>query len=294
MHLYSREVTLDIWSIKTFLTLADVKRLSVCAELLCITKSAASSRIKQLEGELDQKLFERSARGMQMTPAGERFYQHAQIMQQHWQHAKAEMKLSESSGCSLNIATHPTLAVGFLHRWGYQLKQLNEQLTLHMSVDYSREIIAQVASGSLDIGLIFVADVTTGLIVEQVFEEPLIMVSTRPCRVLDVTPEEYLYIDWGWGYNAAHIERLPHLKNCSQTCGYGGVGLSWLLSQGGSTYLPTRIAADAIKQQNIFQVIDAPIFNRPIFTSYAREPHNPELIAQAIQALNSCFLQEVQ
>ena len=114
---------MDTWSIKTFLTLAEVKRLSICAERLCITKSAVSSRIKQLESQLDQSLFERSTQGMTLTLAGERFYQHAQIMQQRWEHAKADVKRSEQSAGTLRIATHNTLASDFLPRWGSELRK---------------------------------------------------------------------------------------------------------------------------------------------------------------------------
>ena len=276
---------MDTWSIKTFLTLAEVKRLSLCAELLCITKSAVSSRIKQLESQLDQPLFERSAQGMTLTLAGERFYQHAQIMQQRWEHAKADVKRSELSAGSLRIATHNTLANDFLHRWGSELRRQDAHLTLHMSADYSGEIVSQVAAGTLDIGLIFVADATAGLIVEQIFADDLIMVSNRPILAHQVTAEDYLYIDWGWGYNAAHSERLTHLQNSLQTCGLGEAGLPWLLANGGSAYLPQRTVRSYLQNRRLYQVTDAPIFKRPIFATYAREPHNPPLVSQALQAL---------
>ncbi|WP_315982270.1 hypothetical protein [Aliamphritea spongicola] len=54
---------------------------------------------------------------MTLTLAGERFYQHAQIMQQRWEHAKADVKRSEQSAGTLRIATHNTLASDFLPRW---------------------------------------------------------------------------------------------------------------------------------------------------------------------------------
>ncbi|WP_271272840.1 LysR family transcriptional regulator [Aliamphritea hakodatensis] len=276
---------MDTWSIKTFLTLAEVKRLSICAERLCITKSAVSSRIKQLESQLDQSLFERSTQGMTLTLAGERFYQHAQIMQQRWEHAKADVKRSEQSAGTLRIATHNTLASDFLPRWGSELRRHDPQLTLHMSAYYSSEIVAQVAAGTLDIGLIFVADATAGLIVEQAFADDLIMVASKPLLTHQITAEDYLYIDWGWGYNAAHSERLPHLQNSLQTCGLGEAGLPWLLANGGCAYLPKRTVQSYLQSRRLYQVTDAPVFERPVFATYAREPHNPALVRQASDAL---------
>jgi DNA-binding transcriptional LysR family regulator len=278
---------MDNWSVKTFLTLAEVKRLNECAQLLCITKSAVSSRIKQLESHLDQQLFERSSQGMALTPAGRRFYQHAQIMQQRWEHAKADIKLSEDSLGTLRIGTHMTLARDFLYPWGSILKKQHAALTLHMSADYSREIVSQVAAGKLDIGLIFVADTTSGLVVDQVHCDSLIMVSTEKIDVKAVHSRDYLYIDWGWGYNAAHMERLPHLQHCQQSSGLGEIGLAWLLHNGGSAYLPERIVRTYLAASSLYAVANAPVFNRPIFVTYPSEPQKPEMLNLARQALAS-------
>ncbi len=280
---------MDNWSIKTFLTLAEVKKLNESAQLLCITKSAVSSRIKQLESHLDQELFERSSQGMKLTNAGRRFYQHAQIMQQRWEHAKSDIKLSDDSAGTLRIATHTTLALDFLAPWGSLLKKQNPRLTLHMSADYSREIVSQAAAGKLDIGLIFVADTTSGLTVEQVFADQLIMVSNQAIAVDHVKAEDYLYIDWGWGYNAAHSERLPHLQNSLQTSGLGEVALPWLLSNGGSAYLPMRTVKPYLLNQQLFAVEGAPEFSRPIFATYSSEAQNPEILNNAKQALVQCL-----
>ncbi len=284
---------MDNWSIKTFLTLAEVKKLNESAQLLCITKSAVSSRIKQLEMHLDQTLFERSSQGMSLTAAGRRFHQHAQIMQQRWEHAKADIQLSEDSAGTLRIATHTTLAMDFLYQWGSCLKNQKANLTLHMSADYSSEIVSQVAAGKIDMGLIFVADTTSGLIVEQVFCDELVMVSKYPLNVFEVKAQDYLYVDWGWGYNAAHVERLPHLQNCLQSSGLGEIALPWLLNNGGSAYLPRRIVNRYLADQRLQLVQDAPVFNRPIFATYSSEPQNSETLAFARQGLDG-YLKSLQ
>jgi DNA-binding transcriptional LysR family regulator len=280
---------MDNWSIKTFLTLAEVKNLNESAQLLCITKSAVSSRIKQLESHLDQELFERSNQGMALTNAGRRFYQHARIMQQRWEQAKSDIKLNEDSAGTLRIATHTTLAMDFLYPWGSLLKKQKPRLTLHMSADYSSEIVSQAAAGKLDIGLIFVADTTSGLTVEQVYADQLIMVSNQAIAVEQVKAADYLYIDWGWGYNAAHTERLPHLQNCLQTSGLGEVALPWLLNNGGSAYLPMRTVKQYLLNKQLFAVAGAPEFSRPIFATYSSDAQNPEILNDAKQSLVQCL-----
>ena len=288
-YFYAAGLQMDNWSIKTFLTLAEVKNLNESAQLLCITKSAVSSRIKQLESHLDQVLFERSTQGMALTNAGRRFYQHAQIMQQRWEHAKSDVKRSDDSAGTLRIATHMTLAMDFLYPWGSLLKTQKPRLTLHMSADYSRAIVSQVAAGKIDIGLIFVADTTSGVTVEQVYVDQLVMVSNQAIAVEQVKAEDYLYIDWGWGYNAAHSERLPHLHNCLQSSGLGEIALPWLQSNGGSAYLPMRAVKQLLQNQELFMVDGAPEFSRPIFATYSSEAQNPETLKDAKQSLVQCL-----
>ena len=278
---------MDMQSIKTFLTLAEVKRLSLCAEMLCLTKSAVSSRIKQLEMQLDQQLFERSAQGMLLTIAGQRFYQHAIAMQQRWERAKKEIKQSEDASGLLRLGAHPSLANDLLLEWGSILNQRYANLTIHLEADYSSEIVRQVAAGALDIGLIFVADATTGLIVDQVFEYKLVMVSSSASSLQQVKSEDYLYLDWGWGYNAAHSERLPQLENSRLSCGLAELGLPWLQKNGGTAYLPERIAAPLLDSGELFRVADAPLFKRPIFATYASDPLDQALLQNALDALTN-------
>ena len=276
---------MDMQTIKTFLTLAEVKRLSLCAEQLCLTKSALSSRIKQLEQELDQILFQRDAKGMLLTNAGRRFYHHALAMQQRWERARREIALGDEPAASLRLGAHPTLARDLLLPWSGQLKQQHPDLTLHMEVDYSSVMVRQVAAGELDIGLILVADTTAGLVVEQVFEDRLLMVSTQATELAQVSTEEYLYLDWGWGYNAAHAERLPQLENSGVSCGLGALGLPWLESQGGTAYLPERLVGESVKSGQLLLVEDAPQFRRPVFATFSREPLDPMLVEQALGVL---------
>lgn len=282
---------MDLQAIKTFLTLADLKRLSLCAEQLCLTKSAVSSRIKQLEEQLDQPLFVRSNEGMSLTPAGRQFYHHAIAMQQRWQRAKRELAQQQTSSGRLRLAAHPSLAGDLLFRWGSVLHQYDPHLNIHLEADYSGAIVRQIAAGALDIGLIFVADATAGLVVEQAAEDRLLMVSSRATSLEQVTADNYLYIDWGWGYNAAHSERLPQLQSSRLTCGFAALGLPWLQRNGGCAYLAERQAAPLLKSGELHRVADAPEFRRPIFVTYASDAQDPRLLQVALTSLREVLAQ---
>lgn len=277
---------MDVQSIKTFLTLSECQRLGACAEQLCLTKSAVSARIKQLETQLGKPLFERGPQGMVLTQAGQRFYQHAIVMQQRWERARRDIEQDEVGVGMIRIGAHPSLAQDLLLAWGGLLKEHHADLSIHLEADYSKDIIRQVAAGELDAGLIYIADTLAGLVVEEVFEERLIMVSVGPCYLEDITQENYLYLDWGWGYNAAHSELLPQLRDCRVSSGLGELGLPWLMRHGGATYLPERVAVPKLATGELCRVEAAPVFRRPVYATYASTPSDPGRLADALQALS--------
>ncbi len=276
---------MDMQSIKTFLMLAEVKRLGDCAKQLHLTKSAISTRIKQLEAELDQQLFERGAQGMKLTVQGQRFYRHALSLQRCWENAKREIRLTEQPGGLLRIGAHPALADDLLLDWAAGLRTLDSTQSLHLMADYSTALIQQVSSGILDIALILVAETAPGLLVERLFNDHLQMVSTDTDRLALVNPERYIYLDWGWGYNAAHGERLAQLQSAPVTSGLASLGTHWLQRQGGTAYLPARWVQEALAEGSLRLVKDAPRFERPVYATYSTVHPFPGRIALAMRAL---------
>ncbi|MCC2956347.1 LysR family transcriptional regulator [Massilia sp. IC2-477] len=68
---------MDIHQLKSLVTIARCGTVARAAELLHLSQPAISAHIKQLEEELRVRLFERHARGMSLTAAGEAVFEHA-------------------------------------------------------------------------------------------------------------------------------------------------------------------------------------------------------------------------
>ena len=62
-------------ALQAFETIARRKSFSLAAEELHLTPSAMSHQVAKLEGLLNVRLFERSARGVELTPAGQQYLQ---------------------------------------------------------------------------------------------------------------------------------------------------------------------------------------------------------------------------
>ena len=68
---------MDTNLIKTFISLAETKNFNKTAENLYISQPTVSMRIKQLEDELGQTLFDRDKRNVELTAAGYAYLQYA-------------------------------------------------------------------------------------------------------------------------------------------------------------------------------------------------------------------------
>jgi DNA-binding transcriptional LysR family regulator len=62
-------------ALQAFETIARRKSFSLAAEELHLTPSAVSHQVAKLESLLNVRLFERSARGVELTPAGQQYLQ---------------------------------------------------------------------------------------------------------------------------------------------------------------------------------------------------------------------------
>ena len=69
--------TFDWDSMQSFLAIARAGRLTVAAQRLGIDHTTLSRRIKELEGALQTRLFDRGVGGYVLTSQGERFLQSA-------------------------------------------------------------------------------------------------------------------------------------------------------------------------------------------------------------------------
>jgi len=69
---------MELYHLRTFVTVAEEGNLSRAAERLHLSQPAVSAHVKSLEEELGVSLFSRTARGMDVTPSGKRLCAKAQ------------------------------------------------------------------------------------------------------------------------------------------------------------------------------------------------------------------------
>jgi DNA-binding transcriptional LysR family regulator len=136
--------------------------------------------------------------------------------------------------------------------------------------------------GTLDIALMYTPSHAPGLVVEHLFDETLVMVSSRPdTRWPD---DDYIYVDWGPGFYARHRENWPDLERPPQVVNIGWLAVQLILANGGSCFLPLRMARPLLEEGRLFAVVDGPELPHPAYMVYPRECTS-EALPRALEGL---------
>ncbi|MBZ6014540.1 LysR family transcriptional regulator [Leuconostoc gelidum subsp. gelidum] len=143
--------------IKTFIAVYETRSFSKAADQLFISQPTVSVHIKQLEEQLNVKLFDRNGR-MFLSPTlnARRFYQHATQLLDDWQEATASLDLTtENTRTSISIGASQTTATVLLPKIIAQLsKSTLNSMNLKVEMHNSEEILAGVLNKQFDLGFI--------------------------------------------------------------------------------------------------------------------------------------------
>ena len=177
-------------SIMTFEVVTRLGSISKAAEELSLTPSAISHQITNLEAHIGRKLFERTARGVELTRSGERYQQSLAgalvVIANAAENARAE-------GIEvLRIQSSPSFAalwlVPRLQRFIEKHPDIKIKLSAsHVHTDFSRE--------EIDVDIRYGLSQWPDLHVETVFEEEVLpLISPRLKEKLNLrSPEELLF-----------------------------------------------------------------------------------------------------
>jgi len=272
----------DIDQARTFLAIAANGSFLEASRQLHLTQSTVSARVQRLEDELGGRLFVRNRAGATLTTAGHRFLEYAKRLVLTAEQARHEVGLPQRYRATIHIGGRIALWEGFLPKWVGWMREEAEDVLVRSEIGFEEDLMRRLIEGTLDIGLMYTPTHSPGLIVEHLFDEILVLVSTRKA---DQGPgEDYIFIEWGPGFRAQHAQSYPDLDRPPQVANIGWLGIQLTLANGGSCYLPKRMAAPLVRAGKLFLVNGAPEFPHPAYMVYPRESDNP-VFEQALTGL---------
>jgi DNA-binding transcriptional LysR family regulator len=179
---------MSITRYKYFEKVARLGTIREAAEALHVAPSAVSRQIAQLEYENDIALFERHARGMNLTSAGEILFAHARGLLDH--HESARSEISDLKGLrrgEVRVWTIEGMVKDFVVPIIADFQEQYPGILISLEVASTDLITNALMSDDADIGILFNPQSLRGLAVAASVNDPLhVVVSpSHPAAALD-------------------------------------------------------------------------------------------------------------
>jgi DNA-binding transcriptional LysR family regulator len=281
---------MDVTQARTFLEIVEAGTFVAAAERLNVTQSTVSARIKELELTLGRPLFTRGRAGVTLTPAGQRLRRHAAAIVRVWQQAQQDVALPAAYRASLAIGGQLSLWDRILVRWLGRLRRALPDVALEAEVGQPDGLMRQMTEGFLDVAVLYAPESRAGLVVEQLLEETLVLVSSSP-DYAESPDVPYVFVDWGPEFLTSHRQVYADVDTPGLQVSVGVIGLQYILEFGGAGYLPVRVVQPLIDAKRLFAVANAPAFTRPAFAVYRADDTNDDL-SRALTILRTLIAEE--
>ncbi|MCX9044460.1 MULTISPECIES: LysR family transcriptional regulator [Enterobacteriaceae] len=216
----------DLQSLRLFLLAAESGSLTKAASQSNITLSAASKRIAELEKNFECRLFIRQPRGLELTAAGQGAIRHTRKLLDNVNQMASEIS-DYSAGIlgHIRVAANVSAVIQFLPQDLAGFQRENPRLRILLEEALSENIVEQVDSGRVDIGIF----------ADNVAASGIRTFTYRQDRLVLLVPS---------GHPLASFPSISF----TETLGYNYVGLN----QGSS--LLRRISDEAISAGKILKV----------------------------------------
>lgn len=279
---------MDISLLRTFLEVARLRHFGKAAETLCVTQSAVSARIKQLESTLDVALFIRKRGDIQLTVAGNRLRRHAETIVKGWARAQQDIAMDSSLSDSISIGCMNDLWPITVKDLCLRLAREAPEMLVQVEILTSETLIQRLTSGLLDLAVMFEPPQMSGLVTRKVRDLPLVMVSSRPgLSAAEAVRSGYTLVDWGNSFSSLHAKHYPDAPPPMMRTGSGGLAYDLIQQQGGTAYLAEPMVADALEQGRLFRVADAPVLERQVYLVVRPEYEQRQPVRIAIDCLQA-------
>jgi DNA-binding transcriptional LysR family regulator len=255
---------MDITLARTFLAICDSGNFVKAAEQLFVTQSTVSSRVKLLEDLLGQQLFTRTKAGAYMTTAGVHFKPFSEKLVQTWEQARHDVGLPEEFVRVFTIGAEFALWEHLLVSWIPWIRTSVKDLAVSADVGSSDYLMHQLVDGMLDLVVTFTPQHRSGMVVEHLMEEQLVLVSTDKYSASPLGAG-YVYVDWGPEFRIIHMEAFPEHDTPIISVTYGPLALQLILANGGAAYLPIRLIRSMLDNGLLHIIEEAPVFPRQVY-----------------------------
>ena len=189
----------DLASLSLFVRIAETRSITKAAEASHIALAAASRRVTQLEDQYGVQLLYRTARGVELTPAGNVLLNHARVMLNQANVMLADLSDYAKGGKgSVRIQANTSALAQFLSQELAAFSQAHPGVKISLEEQRSSAIIQALHAGTTEIGIVMEGTAVEGLQCFDYRQDKLVAVVPRkhPVKGKSVTYKRLLDYDF--------------------------------------------------------------------------------------------------
>lgn len=143
---------MDLKQLNAFIAIADLQSFSAAAKMTGLSQPSLSRQLKQLETEMGVMLVDRYHRPLQLTEAGQFFYDKVSTVLTELNNITSMTQRLSAPSTALNIGFVPSVLYGYLPEIIATLKLQNPDIAVNLKDISSYQQIEALKSGEIDIG----------------------------------------------------------------------------------------------------------------------------------------------
>lgn len=175
-----------IRQLRAFLAVARLRSFTRAAEEIFLTQAGLSLMLKDLETQVGARLFDRTTRSVQLTPAGESLQSTVREMLAAWDSATSNIgRLTAEGEQRLTLAATPLIAASILPTWLQDFHRAHPGIRVQIRDLDRRDILRGIEAGEVDLGLGAFFRPVAGIERQQLATFGMVRVSARTPRAKD-------------------------------------------------------------------------------------------------------------
>jgi DNA-binding transcriptional LysR family regulator len=255
---------MNLSELRTFLTIIETGSLVRASGVLNVTQSTVTARLKSLEDELGQVLIHRKKSGVSLTAGGARLRRYAETISDLWQQARLETALPMGLNDVCNMSSHPDLWPSLGERiFGY-LRNEQPHIALSVWQGEHADMAGWLQSGRSDFALTYSTPTNAEQRAFELMTDRLVLVSTIADSPIRFDPN-YVFVEGGPVFGREHAAFYADANAARLSFGSAVLGCEFILQNGGTAYLPERIALPHLETEQLHILKSAPVFTRHAF-----------------------------
>jgi DNA-binding transcriptional LysR family regulator len=245
--------------LRTFVAIADTASFTIAADRLNSTQSTVSQQLGRLEIAVGQRLIDRLARPVALTPAGERLIGYARRLLAL--QAEAEVLLADPAGtATIRLGVPDDIVTSAMSRRFARFAERHREIRLDVTTGLSRDLLRRFRAGEFDIAIVKAAAADSDA--RASFPEPLTWFEAAERQDAWPDPIPLVTFPPGGLYRDLMIERIERSQRRWYIAFTGnslGSVLSAIEAGLGVSVLPiSTTAAHAVRPSAIFTA-EAPL-----------------------------------